>query len=361
MLTALCLSTTDLAAQPLSLAWDAPAGCPSQAAVLQGVERIVGRPLNELAVPWMSAQGAVVRQQEGWLLQVIVVGADGTRNTRLLAAASCTEAAEAASVVLATSLASAQPNATASQAPLSNSNASLAPPDTSFEHEPAPPKSPPAVPASSPAPAARVAPPPLPARVSVVPVAPPPFAPVASEPVDQLARGAEESKGFAASLGARLGADTSLLGQPAAIAGLVGGVELRPARVRAWLSATNSVDHALTGTEGGANIALYAGGLDGCASLAGDTLQLEGCAGGQVGVLRADGYGGAGTHVAAVFWSAGQASGLLRWRRGTLGSFWLEAALVVPFRRLYVELADSRLHQTPAASGQFWLGFDLDL
>ncbi|HEY6728966.1 MAG TPA: hypothetical protein VI197_33380, partial [Polyangiaceae bacterium] len=130
LLAVLYLSATEAAAGPLGLAWDAPAGCPSQAAVLQGVERIVGRPLDQVAAPWTSARGAVMRQQEGWLLQVIVVGADGTRNERLLVAASCAEAAEAASVVLATSLTAAQPEPSVADAPAPDSNGSPAPAKT---------------------------------------------------------------------------------------------------------------------------------------------------------------------------------------------------------------------------------------
>lgn len=354
-----CLSAEDVATEPLSLTWDAPVDCPSQEAVLHGVERIVGRPLDEVAVPWTAARGAVMRQHEGWLLQVIVVNADDTKNERLLAAASCAEAAEAASVVLATSLGATQPTTPPADASAQDPSATP-PPATNVgaaSQAPIPPHAPPsALPPPSAGPPAP-GPAPAPARVATV-ASPADALPIVEQPQPPDAEAARWSTG---TLGARLGLDTSLLGGPAAVVGLVGGVEFAPATVRAFASATNSVDQAAPATEGGARLALYAGGLQGCLPVAGTTLRLEGCVGGQVGALRASGYGIAGTHVDSVFWSAGQGSGVLRWRRGGTGSLWLEAELVVPFRRLYVELADTELHRTPRASAQLWLGFSLDL
>lgn len=311
-----------------------------------------------------------MRQQEGWLLQVIVVNANGTKHERLLGAASCAEAAEAASVVLATSLGAAEsptlvptpapnPNPVAAPAP----DPSLGPVTTTANVAPGP-----AVPPSSAAPSTTT-----PLSIAPVPVlvgtpagtaaaTPPTVTPNFAVPTDQShPAGGDASRASVGSVGGRLGLDTSLLGEAAAVVGLVGGVEFQRVGLRAFASATDSVEHAAPGTEGGARIALYAGGLEGCLSLLGVTLRLEGCAGGQVGVLRANGYGVAGTHSDSVFWSAGQGSAVLRWRRGSSGSFWLEAELVVPFRPLYIELANVELHRTPAASAQFWLGFNLDL
>ncbi|HEY6727946.1 MAG TPA: hypothetical protein VI197_28250, partial [Polyangiaceae bacterium] len=203
---------------------------------------------------------------------------------------------------------------------------------------------------------------PAPAVVVAAPMVPPPAAPAVARPTERTpSPRAEASDAVRGSLGARLGLDTALLGEATAVVGAVGGIEFHPASVRAFANATDAVDHQAPGTEGGARISLYAGGLQGCLSLAGVTLRVEGCAGGQLGVLRANGYGVAGTHTDSVFWSAGQGSAVLRWRRRNSGSLWLEAELLVPLRPLYVELADEALHRTPGASAQIWLGFNLDL
>lgn len=353
LLSAPFFSTGALAAQPSDLVWDAPAICPSQAAVLQGIERIVGQPWSEIPVPWTAAHGVVTGEPNGWRLLVIVVGVDGTRHERSLLAASCEEAAAAASVVFATSLgATPTPDAPAPNPALAAAAAQHTQP-TAVDRTASAPQPLDPLPSSPPSPATT--------PVAPVAVAVAPASSVGNEGSVGSPPLEEEATGLAGSLGVRFGVDTSVLGQAAATAGVVGGVELQPAVLRAFANATDSVEHDASVGRGSARIALYAGGLEGCLVLAGSTLRLEGCAGAQLGALRASGDDVPGADTDSVFWSAGQGGLVLRWRRGDSGALWLDAELIVPFRKLYVELSPVELHHTPSMSGQVWLGFALDL
>src|SRR6186713_2697877 len=55
-------------AAPLELEWTAPAECPNADFVKAEVEKVVGRPWQELGQPWQTAQARVTAEGGGYRL-----------------------------------------------------------------------------------------------------------------------------------------------------------------------------------------------------------------------------------------------------------------------------------------------------
>ncbi len=97
------LSASTAAAQPrgpLSLTWDAPAGCPTRDEVIAAVERLRPHAFQRPATHPVVAEGRVSPDGARWSLSLTTRAADGA-GTRALTADTCAEAADAAAVVLA--------------------------------------------------------------------------------------------------------------------------------------------------------------------------------------------------------------------------------------------------------------------
>lgn len=102
LLGALCLSSVPAAAQsaPVTLDWHAPPGCPSAEPVLDKLEELVGP--EPLAASRYNAIRGQIREDArlGWVLELGLSDAEGTRQ-RTLNAHECDDLAVAAAVALA--------------------------------------------------------------------------------------------------------------------------------------------------------------------------------------------------------------------------------------------------------------------
>jgi hypothetical protein len=96
-IAALSMADVARADEPVSLAWNAPPGCPSQEAVLGDVRRILGTTTSHRA----TARADVTQQgPERWSLHLSTV-VDGAPGERSLEANSCASLAKAAALILA--------------------------------------------------------------------------------------------------------------------------------------------------------------------------------------------------------------------------------------------------------------------
>jgi hypothetical protein len=146
---------------PLTLTWDAPAGCPTAADVRAEVERLVRFPPGRAPSP-LVAEGHVEARDGRWRLR-LRTERDGLPGERELEADSCASLAHAATLVMALAFGLGAPEPPAPPPPV--------------EERPRPPPRPRVVEAPPPPPPIVEAPPPPP------PVAPPPKKEPEPEPV----------------------------------------------------------------------------------------------------------------------------------------------------------------------------------
>jgi hypothetical protein len=93
------------AAPGFEFGWDVPEGCPSVDVIQEEFAHVVGRPWAALAERWQAVRAAVVPEGSSFRLRVRLRSHAGATSERELLANSCTEAAEAAVAILATSVA----------------------------------------------------------------------------------------------------------------------------------------------------------------------------------------------------------------------------------------------------------------
>lgn len=86
-------------AAPPPIAWDAPAGCPSQAVVVAQAEAMLAGSARA-AAPGTRFEFQVVRAGDGWRLRGLLLGPDGAAE-RTLTARDCAALAEAAALIAA--------------------------------------------------------------------------------------------------------------------------------------------------------------------------------------------------------------------------------------------------------------------
>jgi hypothetical protein len=297
----------------------APELCLTEERLERELARIAGSPYAELAGSFARVDVSIEPDAEGWTLLVQVGSLDGATSERSVRASSCEEAADAAAVVLATTL-SDRPSKDVSPAPVR--------PET----EPAP--------LAAPEPAVRVA-----------PLHAPRLAPDTLEP-----DGARESVWLLA--GARLGADIGTLPSASGMADLVVTIGRGSFAGRTYFGATATTGVELTRSAGGANVSLVRGGVSGCYGGT-QTLSFWACAGLEAGILSADGYGVRGNRSESMFWPAAGLAGGLRWRIGPNAAISLESDWVVPFRRVELAVLGAGTYQTTFSSVRPFLGLEM--
>ena len=266
------------------LRWSGPTECPTEALVLETVSRYVGRSIDDELV---RASGTVVREGDGFVLELRIRGAEGRPETRTLRDADCAVLSDVAALMIAVAI-DPEAAAVALDEPPADADGSV--PDEEAEAE---------VPAPAEPEVVERAP-------AVVPevVAPPAAAePSETEPIDHderrrscrptaeragpgrgrpscwaLAVRVVVQHGPLPRVGAGLGGDAALLWPRVRLA--AGGTFFfaRPARVDA--------DDQL-----GGDVRLGVGRLRVCGRLGWGTLELPLCGGAELGALRGEGVG----------------------------------------------------------------------
>jgi hypothetical protein len=311
------------------LEWSAPAECPSADFVQAEVEKVVGRPWQELGQRWQRAQARVTPEGGGYRLHVTVLSHAGGSSERDVLAASCTEATEAAVAIFATGMAAEEQGSAGGAA---------------------------AVPGASDSKRAEAVeqPRPLPSdSLESVNVAP------------ALSDEVRASSAVAAGpplrplLGARLGADLGTLSAVAPFAELTSGLELGRFELLGAFGITGKVLDEARSSGAGAQMFLYMGSLSGCWHVTSGNPVLKGCGGVELGSLQASGVGTAERRDGHAFWSAGVAEGVLDWHISGASYASLGVSAVLPFRQLHVAMPPADLHRTSPVSVRPWLGLGL--
>jgi hypothetical protein len=268
------------AAAPLTLTWDAPAGCPSADAVRGEYERLV-RSSTGRGLPALVAEAHIEARGARWALRLRTMR-DGIPGERELEADSCASLARAAALVMALALGveleEREPGAVAPR-PVEEPRPRTAPRPRVVEAPPPPRPPPPPTP-----------PPPPPVETPVVVAPAPPPAPPAPLVWTMAVEGRASSGPFAGPVfGAGAGVDTGR------------GVWLLSLRMEAWLPQED-------GTASPSVRARYAGlgaSLSACGvALRTDRLAFAGCVGGRAAALRGEASGAAIDGSAVAPWYA---------------------------------------------------------
>jgi hypothetical protein len=312
---ALLICARSAGASAFELEWAAPSECPNADFVKAEVEKVVGRPWQQLGQPWQAAQARVTAEGGGYRLRVTVVAHTGATSQRDVLGASCTEATEAAVAIL---------------------TAGMAPGQEQRQDAPSGP--------SAPEPPAGVE-------------------PGAANGNDRPApaSSAERDAGLPIQplLGARLGADLGTLASAAPFAEVTGGFALGRLELLGSLGITGKVLDEVGGSAAGAQMFLIMGRLSGCWQITVGNPVLKGCAGVEVGSLEASGFGTAERREGRAFWSAGVAEAALDWHMSDASFASLGVSALVPFRQIHVALAPADVHRTSALAVRPWLGLGL--
>lgn len=222
-----------LAAAPVNLRWEVPAGCPDEAAVVAEVVRLL--PATTSVTEPLEARGVASTTATGrWQVELEVAGA-----ARSFEAASCTELADATALVLAMAI------------------------DPSLE----PPAPPPLLEAAD-------------AGVPVAPV------------VDAGVEEPSTSKAVRFHVRPQAGVLVGRLPAPAAAFGGGAGVQLDRLRLEARVAVSLSQRVPVAAKAGaGADLQLVRGGARGCFTFLEAAVTLSGCGGLDVGALRGRSFG----------------------------------------------------------------------
>jgi len=328
------LGAQDVRATPLELEWTAPSECPKSDFVKAEVEKVVGRPWQQLGQPWQTAQALVTLEDGGgYRLRVTVVTGAGGASERNVLAASCTEAAEAAVAILTAGMAPGDaqtPKAAsgpASRAPGATSGSQWG---TEDEARPSPER------AQSAASTEGLT--------------------QSDESAATSSAGRDARVPIRPLLGARFGVDFGTLAAAAPFAQVTAGFELGRFVLLGSFGITGKVLEEVRGSGAGAQMSLLMGSLAGCWQIIGSNPVLRGCGGVELGSLEASGFGTAESRSGRAFWSAGVAEGVLDWHITDASFASLGVSAIVPFRQLHVSRAPADLHQTSALAARPWLG-----
>jgi hypothetical protein len=314
---ALLFAAQSAQATPFELEWTAPSECPNADFVKAEVEKVVGRPWQQLGQAWQTAQAQVTAEGGGYRLRVSVVTHAGAASQRDVLGASCTEATEAAVAIL---------------------TAGMAPGEGQTEGAPAEPA------ASAP---------------ELTASAEPRATDGSDQPGPALSAERDAGLPIRPSLGARLGVDLGTLASAAPFVEVMGGLALARFELLASLGTTGKVLGEVQSSAAGAQMSLVMGRLSGCWQITVGNPALKGCGGAEIGSLAASGFGIAESRDGHAFWSAGVAEGALEWHITDASFASLGVSAVVPFRQLHVALPPADVHQTSALAVRPWLGLGL--
>lgn len=307
------------ASRSIEVAWQAPADCPTQAAVEARVAELLGPAALAGPREFEGARGTVDGESGAWRLTLEIETRSGV-GQRTVESEDCASLAEVAALVVALAV-----------DPLSVALATSEPPPA----EPAP------APATEPAPAVST-----------------------SEPVVEVARAPARVSGF---VSPRFGVSHGQLPVVGPTVALAVGVELRRARVEAvgtYLTPQTALRSVDDREVGGRYMMGYAA-LRGCPTVRLErprgSLALPICVGLAYGGVRNDPIGLAQPRSATASWAAAQLSPTLSWRSGEYLALWLGVDASFSFVGAQFTAAglDRPLHETAFFSVQGLLGLEL--
>ncbi|WP_437785588.1 hypothetical protein [Sorangium sp. So ce1097] len=320
---------------PISLSWQAPDTCPSRAAVLQEIDRLLGGGQRTNGRQRFVARAQVTRAGDGRFELMLRTESPDGEGERALSAPTCEALAGAAALVIALGF---DPAAVATEA----AAASSAGPPSSSPVAPAP-TLPPRAPPSSVQPAA---------TAPVLPAAPP----------SSMAKPAASRERFGLGAGAGLGLDVGALDGPVAV-------------IRAWATlfvARHRFDAALSyvpttpiaapdrATAGG-RFTLVAGAASACLALLSWTrATAAACAGLELGQISAKGYGVTRPREGEALWIAPQAKLDLTFVLASPLALRLDAGAEAPLgRRPFVLENVGVVHEPSPLVGRAGLGAEI--
>ena len=340
------VSAAQPAGAPITLQWDAPSGgeCPSGDAVRAEVERLLGGKPSAGAGRRLSARAQVAQVEGGtWelTLRTSIAGEEG-EGERTLHAPSCEALAGAAALIVALGF---DPAAVAAQA---ERRATAPPPGPTAGVGGAPPAPPSGPPVPAPSVSPRSAAPAFPQR------------PAAAALPQRLAA--------PAGLGA--GGDVGTLSAAAYSVNAWGSLRYRQLQLAA--TAAYFPPHRTSMPDrqsAGGTFTLISGGLSACGALldtrrrpesAAGSLELAACAGGEIGQMRAEGYGVRAPDEGAALWLALRAAGVVTAVLTDTVALRLEVGAVVPLgqSRFYLEPIGV-VHEPSAVCGRAGAGVEV--
>lgn len=363
-------------APSFTLSWEAPEGCPSEAAVRSAVDQLLGEgpppPVH------MAARAVVERTADDrWLVHLTTVS-DGTTGERVVDAASCPSLAKATALILALAI---DPERVAAHAPAPSSSSSSSPsspldttPSSSSSAAPAPVPAAPAAAASSSAPA------PASLETNAGHPAAPASPPASAAPSRRVARAPAQSspspsprsagvrrRSSAVAVFVEAGGDVGTLPRTAFALGGGVGLLLGAFRLEGYGGYVfPQPAYAPQEPSIGTNIHLALGGLRGCFLPLRGELEAGGCAGLELGDLHGAGFGTLRSPYAAFtpssaggLWVAPTLQGRFAWRVAAQLALVLDLGLAVPLRRdtfVVDHLAGGPLHQPAAVVGRAAFG-----
>ena len=283
------------AAEPLSLVWNAPAGCPREEEVRQAA---LGAAAADVVREPLEAEVHIDRG-ERWTARIRTRRGGVRAAERHLEAASCSALADATAVILASALIS--------------------------EAEP------------------RRKPVPAPTTSAGPPIAP--------EPDGQQPDAAPDAFVHALAASASLATIAAAL-PSAALAGRA-ALAWTPSRARIELGGTYSLAQSKTtgSSEAGATFSLLGAGVRGCLALARFAAELSTCAGAELTVVNARGFGASRDYEASAVWMSAAAGALLRIPLASWLAVRADGDALVPLSRpRFVVEGDAAVYR-PAAFG----------
>jgi hypothetical protein len=326
-----------------SLAWEAPADCPSEGSVRDAVAQLLGSSAPPPAS--VSARAVVQRtSSDHWIVQLTTVR-EGARGERVVEATSCPSLANATALIVALTI---DPERVAAHTPAATPSASASTTPTVAAAAPSTVSPLPSASASvasppPPAPSSRPAPVPVPA-----PSVAPPRDPAPVTPADQ---GPLVSHRFALLLEGV--GDLGTL--PHLSDGLTGGFAITFDALRLEAFGTylfSQPAYAASIPFLGSNIDLLTGGLRGCYVPPGRVIELGACAGLELGQLQGNGFGSLRSPYQTFtpqsgggLWVAPTIGGRLSWRIAPYFSLVIDLGVAIPLERDVFDIS------IPGASG----------
>jgi hypothetical protein len=321
-----------------SLAWEAPADCPSEANVRDAVAQLLGTSAPPPAS--VSARAVVQRtSSDHWIVQLTTVR-EGARGERVVEATSCPSLANATALIVALTIDPERVAAhTAAPAPSASTSATASIASTAAAA--------PSVAAVAPVPSASASgspPPPTPSSRPAPTPAPAPSVAVLAPPRDRpSATPADEGPVVPRRFALLLEGVGDLGSLPRLSDGLAGGLAvtfdaLRLEAFGAYLFPQSS--HPASVPSIGSNIDLVVGGLRGCFLPPRRVLELGVCGGLEIGQLQGSGFGSLRSPYQTFtpssqggLWVAPVVGGRLAWRIAPYFSLVIDLGVAIPLER----------------------------
>ncbi|WP_437759646.1 hypothetical protein [Sorangium sp. So ce1389] len=372
---ALAVRTGAAQEHPIALTWQAPDMCPSSAAVLQEVDRLLGGRPQAGGMQRLVARAQVTRASDGRFALTLRTETRDATGERALSAPTCEALAGAAALVIALGFDPAAVTSVPAETPTAGPPS---PPPAAPAAAPPLPAAPAAAPplpaapaAAPPLPAAPAAAPPLPAAPAAAP--PPPTAPPAPAlptPVASARVGAAAGPAlpptspapFGLGAGVGLGLDVGAFDGPAPVVRAWATLLVARLRFDAALSYVPTTSIAVPERPAaGGRFTLLAGAASACFTLRSWTAATTAaCAGLELGQISAEGYGVSRPREGHALWIAPQAKLDLTLRLAPPLALRLDAGVEVPLgRRPFVLENVGVVHEPSPLAGRAGLGAEV--